>query len=146
MSLTEAQIERNEKNIATLLPEVQNLCRRHLGLCASQGIDLLVVQALRTKEQQDALYAQGRTAPGKIVTNAKFGYSYHCYGMAYDVAIFKTGQVVWSGPEYVKIGALGKTLGLTWGGDFKSIAGDVGHFQFSGGKTLAALRAEYGIA
>lgn len=37
---------------------------------------------LRTFSEQDALFAQGRTKPGKIVTNAKAGLSYHNYGLA----------------------------------------------------------------
>jgi peptidoglycan L-alanyl-D-glutamate endopeptidase CwlK len=39
-----------------------------------------VTQGLRTFEEQDALYAQGRTKPGKKVTNAKAGQSIHNYG------------------------------------------------------------------
>lgn len=46
-----------------------------------------IVQGLRTKKEQDEIYAQGRTKPGKIVTNAKFGQSYHNYGLAIDFAI-----------------------------------------------------------
>lgn len=96
-----------------------------------------IVQGLRTKAEQDALYAQGRTAPGHIVTNAKFGQSYHCFGLAIDFAIMydkdnngsfetlswdenydfdKDGLKDWQ--EVVKAF---KFLGWTWGGDFKSI-------------------------
>lgn len=42
---------------------------------------------LRTFAEQDKLYAQGRTAPGIIVTKAKGGQSWHNYGLAIDVAI-----------------------------------------------------------
>src|ERR1043165_556102 len=44
-------------------------------------------QTLRTFEEQNALYAQGRTKPGQIVTNAKGGQSYHNYGLAIDFAL-----------------------------------------------------------
>ena len=44
---------------------------------------------LRTFAEQDALYAQGRTKPGKIVTNAKGSQSYHCYGLAVDIVLLK---------------------------------------------------------
>ena len=47
---------------------------------AAQGVYVRVVQGLRTWTEQDALYAQGRTAPGKVVTNVRGGYSWHCFG------------------------------------------------------------------
>ena len=40
-------------------------------------IKIRIVQSLRTIEEQNELFAQGRTKPGKIVTNAKGGSSYH---------------------------------------------------------------------
>jgi len=51
------------------------------------GVAVRIVQGLRTIEEQNSLYAQGRTKPGKIVTNAKGGQSYHNYGMAIDFAL-----------------------------------------------------------
>lgn len=44
--------------------------------------EVRIVQALRTIEEQNELYAQGRTKAGKKVTNAKGGQSYHNYGLA----------------------------------------------------------------
>lgn len=143
--LTPEQNERNERAIATLIPEVQSVCRKHLALLATNGIDVIIPQALRTKEEQDALYAQGRTTPGKKVTNAQFGYSWHCFGRAYDIAVVKAGKIAWDGPEYVKAGSLGKTLGLVWGGDFKAISGDLGHFEFHPGLELADARKQAGL-
>lgn len=53
-------------------------------------------QGYRTFAQQNSLYAQGRTAPGKIVTNAKGGESAHCWGCASDWTLFDIhGQVIW---------------------------------------------------
>jgi peptidoglycan L-alanyl-D-glutamate endopeptidase CwlK len=51
------------------------------------NIAVRIVQGLRTIEEQNVLYAQGRTKPGNIVTNAKSGSSYHNYGLAIDFAI-----------------------------------------------------------
>lgn len=42
---------------------------------------------LRTFAEQDALYAQGRTKKGPIVTKAKGGQSYHNYGLAVDIVL-----------------------------------------------------------
>lgn len=50
------------------------------------NIAIRVVEAYRSVEYQDGLYAQGRTKPGKIVTKAKGGLSYHNYGLALDFA------------------------------------------------------------
>ena len=52
-----------------------------------KGVRLLVVYSGRTFAEQDALYAQGRTKPGKIVTNAKGGQSIHNYFLAWDFVI-----------------------------------------------------------
>jgi len=52
----------------------------------AKGILLRITQGLRTWPQQDAIYAIGRTVPGKIVTDAQGGYSAHCFGYALDVA------------------------------------------------------------
>ena len=100
-------------------------------------IKIRIVQSLRTLEEQNELFAQGRTKPGLIVTNAKGGSSYHNYGLAFDFAIMydkdnngsyealswnvdfdfdKDGSKDWQ--EVVKPF---KALGYTWGGDFRSI-------------------------
>lgn len=61
----------------------------------SRGIILRITQALRTWAQQDALYAIGRTVPGKIVTEAKGGYSAHNFGYAVDVTPNDPAFPVW---------------------------------------------------
>lgn len=117
-----------------------------------------IVQGLRTIEEQDALYAQGRTKPGKIVTNARGGSSYHNYGLAIDFAILydldgngtyetlswdllkdydKDGQADWQ--EVVKVF---KKAGWGWGGDWKS-SKDNPHFEKSFGLTWRTLKQMY---
>ena len=93
-------------------------------------------------EEQAALYAQGRTAPGNIVTKAKPGTSWHNFGLAFDVAVVVNGQPTWPDDEalWSKVGDLGKRLGLEWGGDFASFK-DLPHFQFHPGLTLEQARA-----
>jgi peptidoglycan L-alanyl-D-glutamate endopeptidase CwlK len=46
-----------------------------------------VACALRSPKEQDLLYAQGRTLPGKIITWAKGWQSYHQYGLAIDLVL-----------------------------------------------------------
>jgi hypothetical protein len=61
------------------------------------GITLRIVQGLRTFAEQDALYAQGRTAPGNIVTYSKAGTSYHNFGIALDVVpVNADGTMNWN--------------------------------------------------
>ena len=103
---------------------------------------LRVTSGLRTIKEQNKLYAQGRTRPGKIVTNAKGGKSYHNFGLAVDIVEIKNGKALWSNPDWGKISELGKSLGLEWGGDWVSIK-DKPHFQVSFGKSTSKLFALY---
>jgi len=110
------------------------------------GVRLRVTQTLRTIAEQNALYAQGRTTPGKKVTNAKGGSSYHNYGLAFDICIlydtdnngtFET--VKYDGIHFLKVCFYFKSKGWEWGGDFKSIK-DNPHFQKTFGYSTAQLK------
>lgn len=124
--------DRSEKNIATLLPEVQPMARALVQKAAANGIQIKVLSGLRSYAEQDALYAQGRTASGNIVTNARGGYSNHNFGIAFDVGVFEGNRYLTSSPKYKAVGALGMDLGLEWGGSWKSIV-DEPHFQLRPG-------------
>lgn len=119
---------RSEKVIATLLPEVQPLARALVQKAAQTGIRIKVIGGLRTYAEQDALYAQGRTTPGKIVTHARAGHSNHNFGLAFDVGVFEGAKYLGSSPKYKAVGVLGMDLGLEWGGNWKSFV-DEPHFQ-----------------
>ena len=107
------------------------------------NITIRVVQGLRTIEEQDALYAQGRTAPGKIVTKAKGGKSYHNYGLAIDFCLLIDGKVSWVvDANWMKVVKVFKDAGWTWGGDFKSIK-DNPHFEKTFGWKVADLLKLY---
>ncbi len=120
--------ERSERNIATLLPQVQPLARTLVESAAAIGIAIKVISGTRTYEEQNALYEQGRTQPGRIVTNARGGYSNHNFGVAFDIGVFEGGRYLDESPAYKAVGAIGKQLGLDWGGDWKSIQ-DEPHFE-----------------
>lgn len=119
---------RSEKCIATLLPEVQPLARALVQKAAQNGIQIKVISGLRTYAEQDALYAQGRTEDGPIVTNARGGYSNHNFGIAFDVGVFEGTRYLGDSPKYKAVGVLGRELGLEWGGNWKTIV-DQPHFQ-----------------
>jgi peptidoglycan L-alanyl-D-glutamate endopeptidase CwlK len=120
--------ERSEKTIATLLPQVQPYARALVLKAAKAGITIKVISGLRAYEEQNDLYEQGRSKPGKIVTNARGGYSNHNFGIAFDVGVFEGTKYLDESPKYKAVGALGIELGLEWGGNWKSIQ-DEPHFQ-----------------
>lgn len=128
--------------IAQLHPEVQLRCRALLEAATAVGILLCVTQGYRSPQQQAKLYAQGRAAPGAIVTRAPPGYSWHEYHLAFDVAVLHEGKATWPNDIRLwrRIGELGKATGLDWGGDFKTIT-DLPHFEYHPGLTLADARA-----
>jgi peptidoglycan L-alanyl-D-glutamate endopeptidase CwlK len=133
------------RKIEDLHPTVQDKCRAHMAACEEAGITLIVTSTYRSPEEQAVLYAQGRTAPGKIVTKAKPGQSMHNHRLAYDVVPLRNGKPVWgtSGEDGVlwqKVGALGVEQGLEWAGNWVKFK-ESAHFQWTNGLTLAELQA-----
>jgi peptidoglycan L-alanyl-D-glutamate endopeptidase CwlK len=106
-------------------PKIINKIRELHTLAKKQGLDFKVIEGYRSQARQDELYAQGRTKPGKKVTWTRN--SKHTSGKAFDIMVLKNGKGTWDIEDYIKIGKLGKSLGLVWGGDFKGK--DFGHFQ-----------------
>ena len=144
---TDAVDERSEKCIATLLPEVRPYARALVHKAAANGIRIKILSGYRSYAEQDALYAQGRTQPGSIVTKARGGYSNHNFGIAFDVGVFEGNKYLGESPKYQAVGVLGTELGLEWGGNWKDLI-DQPHFQLrpdwagelGGSALLAALR------
>ena len=120
--------DRSERVIATLLPEVQPYARALIAKAAANGITIKVISGLRTYDEQNDLYAQGRTKQGNIVTNARGGYSNHNFGIAFDIGVFEGSRYLDDSPKYKGVGLLGMDLGLEWGGNWKTIQ-DEPHFQ-----------------
>lgn len=129
----------SSNEIAKLHPSIRSKAKKLLVLAKSKGIDLRIVDGMRTCKEQNELYAQGRTKKGAVVTNASCGYSNHNYGTAFDVAPYKDGKPNWNYHDWDSIGEMGKSIGLDWGGDWKSFR-DRPHFQYTNGLTLAQLR------
>lgn len=128
---------RSEAVLAGVIPALATKVRTAADPLASQGTYLLVVSGLRTAQQQNALYAQGRTTAGHIVTNAKAGQSNHNYGLAVDVVPYLSGDggaLNWQpqSPQFQAMVAALKEQGLEWGGDWKGHLADDDHFQLGG--------------
>lgn len=89
----------------------------------SVPFDLYVYEGVRSLERSAELYAQGRTRPGPIVSNAQPGQSPHNWRMAADVYPYVNGKSVENAdaPEWAEFGAAVKLAGMTWGGDFSRL-------------------------
>jgi peptidoglycan L-alanyl-D-glutamate endopeptidase CwlK len=110
---------------------------------------------LRTFAEQDALFAQGRSKPGKVVTNAKGGQSYHNYGLAIDIVLLtdkdKNGTFETASwdvksdfdgdgkSDWMEVVHIFKRYGFEAGIDWKFV--DAPHFQKSFGKSIYELKA-----
>jgi peptidoglycan L-alanyl-D-glutamate endopeptidase CwlK len=126
--------------IVGLLPGLVELAKKHKEHCQHDGVNWIMIQGYRTPEYQLELYGHGRRLLStgewevvdekEIVTNALPEHAPHCRRAAYDIACLdRNGHIDWQNLEpYRKAGILGKELGLVWGGDFKSMKADFGHF------------------
>ena len=132
----------NSRSLDDLIPPAKVRVQAFLNAAKAAGIDLLVTSTYRDNASQDALYAQGRTTPGKIVTNAKAGQSWHNYRCAVDVVPIVAGKPRWDVKDEVwqQVGKLGKAAGLEWAGDWKRFK-EYPHFQYTRGLTLAQLQS-----
>ncbi len=132
---------RTNKLLRSLEPEVKQRAHILLYQLRLLGIDARIISGTRTYEEQDLLYAQGRTKPGKVVTNAKGGYSNHNFGIAFDIGIFTNDGKTYltDSPLYIKAGSLAGASGLEWGGSWKSFK-DYPHYEYPTGLNMAQLR------
>lgn len=135
----------NSRSLNDLHPKVKLMALEMINQCDANGIDLLVTSTYRDFESQNELFAQGRTKPGKKVTNARGGQSFHNFRVAFDVVPLRNGKPVWgtSGADadlWEAVGNIGKSVGLEWAGDWIKFK-EYPHFQYTGGLTLADFRA-----
>ena len=137
----------NSRDLDQLLPDVKVKVEAFIEACKAENIDLLITSTYRDVESQNALYAQGRTTEGHIVTDAKGGDSFHNYRIAVDVVPLINGKPDWNPahPIWSRIGQIGKGCGLDWAGDWHTFA-ELAHFQYAQGATIASLKAGFGMA
>jgi peptidoglycan L-alanyl-D-glutamate endopeptidase CwlK len=131
----------NSRRLSDLRPRTQAKALDMQTKCAAVHKPILIYSTLRDEESQNSLYALGRTLPGKIVTNAVGGDSFHQYRVAFDFVPLVNGQPAWGDFNlYRECAEIGKACGLEWGGDFKSIK-DMPHMQDTGGYSIADYKA-----
>lgn len=135
----------NSRALSDLHPIVEAKARAMIDKCKQEKIDIIVTSTYRDNQAQNALYAQGRTTAGNIVTNARAGESVHNYKLAFDIVPMRAGKPVWGtsgtdGEIWQKVGKIGKSCGLEWAGDWKTFK-EYPHFQWTNGLTIHELMA-----
>jgi peptidoglycan L-alanyl-D-glutamate endopeptidase CwlK len=127
----------NSRKIEDLHPKVKVLCEQFITACDAVGIDVIITSTYRDLESQTALYAQGRTTKGNIVTNAKAGQSMHNYRVAFDFVPIVGGKCVWNDAGlFAKCGRIAESLGLEWAGAWSGKFKETAHCQFTNGLNL----------
>jgi hypothetical protein len=114
-----------------LHPKVRKAALAAIEECSQNGHAVRVTETYRTPQRQDALYAQGRTSPGLVVTKAQAGESYHNYGLALDIT-----------PVNDDVGVIFEKHGFEWGARWKSFK-DTPHFQMTFGYKIGAIKQIY---
>ena len=143
------------RDIKALHPRLQVKIDELKEKCSARGITIAISECVRSIAEQDALYAQGRTTPGNIVTNAK-GSTYssqHQWAIAadfyLDMDVDGDGQKADDAFNnatglFEQVGAIALSIGLGWGGTWKSIK-DLPHIYLPDwGSTTSQLKREYG--
>ena len=129
----------SEKRLMYLHPNLQKF---FIELLRISPYDFSISQGVRIAEEQNKLYQQGRTVPGKVITNCD-GYKIKSkhqiksdgFGYAGDIAILVDGKVTWEEKYYKEVARVGRVLmqkyNVEWGGDWKNFK-DLPHFEYIG--------------
>ncbi len=126
------------RSLSDLREDIRHMATAMEIACEHIGVHLLIYCTWRSYLEQDELYAQGRTKPGKIVTNARGGQSKHNHmdkrnhpcSLAFDCVPIVSGKAVWDAkdPIWQKVGEIGESCGLEWAGRWKRFK-EFPHFQ-----------------
>lgn len=121
----------NSRNIDDLLPEVAAKCRAFLEKCAAAGLTVKITSTYRDYAEQAEIYAQGRSKPGKIVTYARPGDSWHNHRRAFDFVVINNGRMDWNDTKsFKKAQGIGKECGL------EPLNFELAHLQDRAGMTI----------
>ena len=135
------------RDLTLLHPKLQIHIPQIIEECKAQGLPVLVTDGWRTRAEQDALYAQGRTKPGTVVTNVWYPNSAHNWGVAVDFCRNVKGREYDDTDNFFyRVAYVAKAHGFDWGGDWQNFK-DKPHLQFREfmpGNSLAWLIKTYG--
>lgn len=123
------------RQLSDLAPPVLHAALAFVESCAADGLQVLVYCTLRSNAEQAALFAQGRTAPGAIVTSARAGQSMHNpdstgHAWAFDAVPLVGGKAAWNDSALLlRMGLIGERHGLEWAGRWRGALREQVHFQ-----------------
>lgn len=124
------------RDITMLQGDTKVLAAEFLDKCEAAGLNIKITDCVRTQTEQNKL--------GASVTNAKYPYSFHNWGLAFDICFndknnaYPNDNKLWE-----KVGKIGESLGLEWGGRWKNPV-DRPHFQLNAYGTVTHLIKAYG--
>lgn len=128
--------KKSEERLDTVHPDLAKVMREARF---ASPMPFEISQGLRTIEQQRALYEQGRSKPGRIVTWTME--SRHLTGHAIDVVVILGGRAIWDEDRYTLLAehilatAAKLKIPLVWGGTFTNGSGkprpDRPHFELN---------------
>lgn len=139
------------QRIETLHPHLRDEAKQiYSDICEALGNGVICrfTHTFRSIDEQNKLYAKGRTLPGQKVTNAKGGQSYHNYGLAIDIVLIVNNKATWERgqdfdkdgqPDWMEVVRIFKSYGWGWGGDFVTFK-DYPHFEKTFGYTPSQLK------
>lgn len=110
----------SSRSLSVLHPAFRPKAEEFIKAANVVGLDVLVYCTVRTMQEQEVLYEQGRIKPGKVITNARPGESAHNWGFAFDGAPLVGGKIDWDpeNPVWQQYGKLAVNLGLEWAGNW----------------------------
>ena len=126
------------RSLDDLTPPMRAKALAFMDECQACGVSVLIYCTLRSNAEQAQLYAQGRSLPGRIVTNAKPGQSLHNpdatgKARAFDAVPMRNGVALWSDAQALTtMGEAGEAVGLEWAGRWSGGLREYVHFQEKG--------------
>lgn len=122
---------RVNRDVALLHPAFRQALGKVLTVLTTEQIPFRLFEAFRYPERQAALYAQGRTAQGKIVTRAPPWRSYHQFGLGADLVLYENSAWNWDTSDHRaawwnRMQVLGRAEGL------EALSFERPHLQLSG--------------
>jgi peptidoglycan L-alanyl-D-glutamate endopeptidase CwlK len=130
----------DSKRIDDLRPDVVANCRLFIKLMAAEGYKVAFSSTLRDDEKQAELYAQGRTKPGKIVTNSRVT-TFHGKGLAFD--IYRDAPTFAEQWQDYKFWQTARRIQTMLG--FSKITGEESHSEWSNKKRFTGGQVRAGV-
>lgn len=144
--------QRTLKNLKTLDVKAQKkfipFIRQAQSIALGMGCEYVAISGTRGKKEQNDLYSKGRTKPGPKVTNAKYGYSNHNFGIALDFGVFKGRSYLdkldpaKAKAVHTAVASIAEKHGIEWGGDWRSFK-DLPHYEIKTNLTMAQKRYRF---